>query len=197
MSRSRRLAARHAAPRARRVARPSRLLKTAGLLMITVLLGMVGIGGTLAYLRDAETVSGATVTAGTLTLQINGAPSTNLGAWTPTPATPSAKAFTVTSASHAPATVAAAINVTSTDQIRNFAQLRIVEVPNAAACTNAVTGGVTGSLMSFPASQLTHLTATETQWLCAVISLSSSTSIDRAGESISFNMVLTATQAVS
>lgn len=166
----------------------------AGLLAVTLL----GVGGTMAYLRATATVSGATIQAGDLQLRINGSTAVAHGDFAIAPNAPFAQAFTIGSVGHAPANASAAVNVTSTQALRTYTHLRLVEVANAAACTTALTGGVTGALMSFPAtSTVTHLAAGETQWLCAIVRLEGPVPVARAGETVNFTLTFTATQAVS
>lgn len=174
-----------------------RILTPTVIVAVCVALGIAGAGGTLAYLNASVAVPGATVSAGTLTLRINGAASVALGTWNPTPNAADAKAFMVSSTGDVPSQITSDINVTSTQALRNYVRLRVVQVANATACTSSLTGGTSGQITSFPAGALTSLDPNETQWLCAIVSLDSPVPIARAGESVAFSMTLTATQQVS
>lgn len=162
-----------------------------------VCLGLVGVGGTLAYLTASTSVPGSTVRSGTLALDINGAPSVDLGAWNPTPSLPDARSFTVTNTGDAPADVSPEVDVTSTAQIRNFTQLRLEPVANAADCHRGLSGGLAGPIMLFPTDGSVRLGPAETATICAIVSLDPTVPIGRSGESVAFTMTLTAIQAVN
>ncbi|GAA2241346.1 hypothetical protein GCM10010401_12630 [Rarobacter faecitabidus] len=174
-----------------------KLAPATALIAALILAAIAGVGGTFAYLNASTTVPGSTIQAGTLSLRINGSATASLGPWALAPNAGQAIAFNVTSGNDAHSTITAAVTVSSTQLIKDYANLRIVEVANAGACNTSLTGGVFGALTAFPATTLTHLTAGETQWLCAVMTLQNSVPIARAGESISFAVTLAATQAAS
>jgi predicted ribosomally synthesized peptide with SipW-like signal peptide len=160
-----------------------------------LVVALAGVAGTTAYLNANAVVPGATIKAGTFGLTIDGQVSTSLGTWTPTPAVPHARSFTVKNTGDAAATVTGQVAVTSSQAIRTYTRLRLTPVASSGACTNVVTGGVSGPVQSFPTTTtIMTLTPGQSRTLCAVVSLDQPVPIARSGESVSFTLTLTATQ---
>lgn len=101
---------------------------------IAVIIGLSGAGATYAFLSSTVSAPGATVTAGTLTIQINGSNSAALGPFAVSPSVPVAKAFSVQNTGNAPATLDAAISAATTPAITSHTLARVTEVANSAAC---------------------------------------------------------------
>lgn len=161
-------------------------------------LGMAGAGGTYAFLSAQQATEQVVVTAGDLSLQINGAVSADLGSWQITPATPAARAFAVSSVSEGRLTsrLVAVVTPTSGSAIIANTQLRITPVPNEAACTVGLAGplaDITGYRVTDPAL----LNAGETRYYCVEARLKAGTPASQSGQSVPFTVNLTTTQVNS
>lgn len=164
---------------------------------IAVVIGVSGAGATYAFLSSTEQVGGATVTAGTLTIQINGASSAALGPFAVSPSVPVAKALSVQNTGNAPATLDAVISAATTPAITAQTLARITEVANSAACVTGL-AGPQGSLHGY-SSTLTggSLQPTATRWYCLEISLPAGTPATVSGQGFNFTMTVNATQSAS
>ncbi len=163
---------------------------------VAVAVGVGGAGGTYALLSVTTQTPGATLTAGTLGLQLNGASSAALGAFAVSPNTPVAKALSVKNTGDVPATLRAEIAATST-AITSYARARITPVASAAACE----AGLSGSQKTLngydePLSG-GSLAAGATRWYCFEVALATSTPATVSGQGLTFTVTVRGTQSVS
>ncbi|MGC3956102.1 MAG: hypothetical protein QM804_17980 [Propionicimonas sp.] len=181
---------------ARRRSRRLRALVQATLASaVAVVVGLSGAGATYAFLSSTANAPGASVTAGTLTLQVNGASSAALGDFAVSPATAVAKAFRVTNTGDAPATLAAGIAASSTPQIASRTRARITQVANAAACTTGL-GGTQQALPSYAeALGGGPLAASASRWYCLEVALVANTPVSTSGQGLDFTITVTGTQS--
>lgn len=195
------------APLTRRALRDARARRrTSGLLGSTLLTALVvaagvsGVGGTYALLSAQGDVSGATVTAASVGLNVNGAASADLGDWAISPATPVAKAFSVTNtaptgpaASVSPVRVnlQAAISVTASSAITANTTAVITPVASAAACT---TGLGSPSVLSGYSTTLDVIAPGQTKFYCLQLGLATGTPVAQSGLDTGFTVTLTSTQ---
>lgn len=165
---------------------------------IAVVIGVSGAGATYAFLSSTAPAGQATtLTAGTLTIQINGASSAALGPFAVSPSVPVAKAFSVKNTGNAPATLDAVIGAVTTPAITAHALARVTEVADSAACVPGL-AGPQGALQGY-AGALTggSLQPAATRWYCLEVSLPAGTPATVSGQGFSFNMTVNATQSAS
>ncbi|MFT4294497.1 MAG: hypothetical protein QM582_03690 [Micropruina sp.] len=182
-------------PRDRRHGRRLRALAQATLAAsVAVLVGLSGAGATYALLSSTTNASGATLTAGTLGLQLNGASSASLGNFAASPNTPVAKAFSVRNTGDAPASLDAEIEATSTPQITAYTRIRITPVANASACATGLAG--TPAVLDGYAATLGGgtLAPGAVRWYCFEIALAANTPGTLSGQGLGFTMTVNATQ---
>ena len=164
---------------------------------LAVFIGLSGAGATYSYLRDSGTAPGATVQAGTLTLQINDSSSAALGAFSPTPNTPVAKAFKVTNTGNAPTALTATIAASSTPAITTYSLARITNVANAAACTTGLTGTQAPLNGHSTAAPFDTVAVGASRWYCLEIGLSSGAPASVSGQSFAFTLTVNGAQSAS
>ena len=164
---------------------------------LAVFIGLSGAGATYSYLRDSGTAPGATVQAGTLTLQINDSSSAALGAFSPTPNTPVAKAFKVTNTGNAPTALTATIAASSTPAITTYSLARITNVANAAACTTGLTGTQAPLNGYSTAAAFDTVAVGASRWYCLEIGLSSGAPASVSGQSFAFTLTVDGAQSAS
>ena len=164
---------------------------------LAVFIGLSGAGATYSYLRDSGTAPGATVQAGTLTLQINDSSSAALGAFSPTPNTPVAKAFKVTNTGNAPTALTATIAASSTPAITTYSLARITNVANAAACTTGLTGTQAPLNGYSTAAAFDTVAVGASRWYCLEIGLSSGAPASVSGQSFAFTLTVNGAQSAS
>lgn len=160
---------------------------------LAVLIGVSGAGGTYAWLTASATAPGATVQAGTLTLQINGAASAALGTWEATPNTPQAKAFTITNTGNAPASLTGTIAATTTPALTPYATARLTNVASAAACVPGL-GGAQGVLNGYTTTAFDTIAVGATRTYCLEVGLAAGTPVSVSGQSLNFSLTITGTQ---
>lgn len=163
---------------------------------LAVLIGVSGAGGTYAWLTASATAPGATVQAGTLTLQINGAASAALGTWEATPNTPQVKSFTITNTGNAPASLTGAIAATTTPALTPYATARLTNVANPAACVPGL-GGAQGALNGYTTAAFDTIAAGTTRTYCLEVGLAAGTPVSVSGQSLNFSLTVTGTQSGS
>ena len=162
-----------------------------------VAIGLSGAGGTYAFLTSTANTSAATLTAGTLTLQLNGAASASLGAFAVSPNAPVARVFSVTNTGDAPAALDAAIAATSAPTITSYTRARITPVATAAACTIGL-GGAQAALNGYAATLPGgSLAAGSTRWYCLEVSLDASTPATVSGQGLGFTLTVNGTQSTN
>lgn len=185
-------------PRGRRQNRPLRALARATLAAsVAMVIGLSGAGGTYAFLTGTANAPGASLTAGTLGLQLNGASSAALGAFAVSPSTPVAKAFSVKNTGDVPATLAAEIEATSTPQISSRALARITQVANTAACTTGL-GGTQTALHGYSATLGGgSLAAGATRWFCFEVALAANTPATLSGQGFGFGITINGRQSTN
>lgn len=181
------------ANRTRTRKRAARLFIACGVVGAATVLGLATAGGTLALLTANQTVPGATITAGSLDLTVNGASSASLGGLAVLPGVPQAIPVTVANTGTTPASLTATINVTSSGTINDRLRARITPVTNAAACAPGL-ASAQGSLNGFTAADFTSLAAGASTVVCLEIALDEATPIALSGQSATFTATVTATQ---
>ncbi|NUL49315.1 hypothetical protein F7P69_29570 [Cellulosimicrobium funkei] len=134
-----------------------------------------------------------TITASTFDLQVNGAASAGLGTWDVNPATPVARAFTVTSVGSVPSTVTAQVTASTSQAITTNTQVRITPVTNAAACTVGLSGPL-AALDGYTAPSLGTLAAGQTRTFCLEVRLNPDTPVTQSGQGVGMTVDMTATQ---
>ncbi|MDR2256004.1 MAG: hypothetical protein LBE25_08425 [Arthrobacter sp.] len=159
---------------------------------VSALVGLAATGGTYALLNTSGTVPGATLTAGTMDLSINGAGSAQLGTVGLDPLTPVALPFTVTNAGQAKARLSAAI--TAQDNSALATVMRIDVVPNPGSCVASALGASAQRLASFTSSSLADLTAGTSRGFCLLLSLPAGTDAALSGTSVNFTLTMTSEQ---
>ncbi|MFT4134894.1 hypothetical protein [Microbacterium sp.] len=164
----------------------------------SVVVGLSGAGGTYAFLTSTAGAPGATLSAGTLTLQVNGSASASLGTFAVSPAAPIATAFRVTNTGDAPAALDAAIAATSTPLLASHALARITEVAGSEACTTGL-GGPQAALPGYAAvlGDGASLSAGATRWYCLEVALAADTPIAASGQGLGFTLTVNGTQSTS
>ncbi|MFT3970353.1 MAG: hypothetical protein QM695_08735 [Micropruina sp.] len=162
--------------------------------IVAVVVGVGGAGGTYALLSVTTPFSGATLTAGTLGLQLNGASSASLDAFAVSPNTPVAKPFSVTITGDVPATLRADITADSTS-ITSYARARITRVTDTTACAINLTGSQ-GALQGYSETLGGgSLAAGATRWYCFEVALATNTPATVSGEGLTFTVTITGTQS--
>ncbi|WP_413317399.1 hypothetical protein AA0Z99_11255 [Agrococcus sp. 1P02AA] len=192
-------APRRAAHTRSRVRRGSRFRSAAvtGLILTgATVLGIAGAGGTYALLSARAETAGATVTAGTLDLRVDGQAAAALGTLPVTPATPVARAFTVTSIGDVPSRLSASVSATTAQEITANAQVRITPVTSAAACAPGLSGPL-AALNGYAAPSLGRIEAGAQRTFCLEVRLNPGTPVAQSGQGIGFTMNITATQEAS
>ena len=187
-------------PRTRQKRRTIRLfsLVTASLgVGLAVFIGLSGAGATYSYLRDSGTAPGATVQAGTLTLLINDSSSAALGAFSPTPNTPVAKAFKVSNTGNAPTSLTATIAATTTPGITTYSLARITNVANAAACTTGLTGTQAAMNGYSTAAAFDTVAVGASRWYCLEIGISSGAPATVSGQGFAFTLTVDGAQSAN
>lgn len=179
--------------RALRRQRRRSLVSTTVLSVAAVLIGVTGAGGTYAFLNDSQTLPGATVTAGTLELQINGASSTDLGNLQASPLLPASRAFTITNVGQTPAELSGHIVATSTPSLLPHTLARLTPVASAAACTAGLSG-TQSTLQGYASNSLGIINPNQTRWFCLEVGIVSGTSATHSGQSLNFTLTIDAEQ---
>jgi hypothetical protein len=161
---------------------------------LAVTIGVGGAGATHAWLSASAAAPGATVRAGTLTLQINGASSATLGGWEAAPDTPQAKAFTITNTGDAPAGIAGSILAPAV-ALAPYATARLTKVANQAACAPGL-GGAQGALSGYtiPAGFDT-VPVGAAHWYCLEVGIAAGAPITVSGQSLTFVLIVNGTQS--
>lgn len=181
------------APRVRRI----RAAVTATLLtVLAVAIGVGGAGVTTALLTSTATQSGATITAGTASLRINGDAVSNLGSRSLSPAAPAVWYFTATNTGDVPLMLTGAIAAPSGPAYRSATRALVAPVANAAACTAGLVG-TPAALDGYVPPALGTLAAGATQAYCLVVSLPNPTPATGSGSPLSFTLTIDAAQASS
>lgn len=162
-----------------------------------VLAGLSGAGFSYAFLTSTANAPGATLTAGTLTLRINGSSSASLGTFAVSPSSPAARAFSVANTGDAPAAIAAEIKAATNPPITSYARARITPVATSAACAAGL-GGPQGPLNGYSAALGGGaLAAGATRWYCLEVALTAGTPATVSGQGLDFDVTLDGTQSAS
>lgn len=157
------------------------------------LLGLGAVGGTYALFNDSATMPGARISAGTMSLQVNGASTAALGSWTITPASRDAKSFTVTNVSAVPVDISANAVVTSATGLGANTTASLVAVAASADCTTA-TFPAPAALNGYARTRFVALAPGATQKLCLSMGALSSTPVAQSGQTVNFTMTMTSLQ---
>lgn len=160
-----------------------------------VLIGLSGAGVTQAYLTASAPQPGATLTAGTAAIQVNGASATNFGSRALTPNTPAVWSFTVSNTGSVKMNIAALVSAPATSGYATSTRAILAQVPGPAACTASL-GGAAQPFNGL-SSALGALPAGATQTYCLVVSLPSGTSAVGTGSPLAFSMTVDAVQSAS
>lgn len=194
-------ATRRNAPRRSARRRRSRLrgfALTTAAVAVAVLIGLSGAGVTYAFLNAKATLPGATITAGTAAIQINGSAAATLGNQTLSPNTPAVWAFTVGNTGSVKMDISAALAATTSPAYASAARALLVPVANTAACTAGV-AGTPAPLIGYtaPTSTMGIIAAGGSQVYCLVVSLPAGTSSAGAGSPLSFTLTVAAAQSAN
>lgn len=172
-------------------------------LVVTVLVsglavfgGLSGAGVTQALLTGTAQQPAATLSAGTLTVQVNGAASAALGSKTVRPSSPAAWAFTVSNTGDAPADLAGSIAAPSGPAYAASVRALLAPVANAAACTTAL-AGTPAPLHGYTFATTGSLAPGQTRWYCLVVSVPAGTSAAGTGAPLTFTLTVDATQSAA
>ena len=164
---------------------------------VAVTLGVASAGVTTAFLTASASAPGGTITAGTLELQINGAPSAALGAWEPTPNTPAVKSFTITNIGDATADLSAAIAVTApAPALTSHVTARLTPVANAAACVAGL-AGTQAPIRGYAATNVASVAAGASRVFCLEMAITPGAPSTVAGQSLAFTMTVSGLQSAS
>lgn len=163
---------------------------------LAVVIGVSGGGVTSAMLTSTATQPGATITAGTAAIRIDGDAASTLGTRPLSPATPAVWAFTVTNTGDVSLSLSGTIAAPAGPAYRASARALVSAVPNAAACTAALSG-TPGALDGYVPPAMGILGAGQSQWYCLVVSLPTGTSAAGSGSPLSFTLNVTAAQSAS
>lgn len=167
------------------------------LVVIVIAVVLAGVSGTYAFLRAQATIPGATVTAGTSTILIDDASTTNLGSWAATPTSSESKAVKVTLTGDVQAAVRLDVTATSSSQLTNYTWMRVTTVPGASQCANSLAGGKTSPLSTFGEFDLPQMTPGQNVWLCVELGIDAATPQTHSGQTVNFNAIVTAEQVVT
>lgn len=180
---------RRSRPRTRRTP----VLIATGVVAGAIALGLAAAGTTTAALSTSQTMPGATITAGSLDLTVNGTDSAELGAYSMVPGAPQARAFTVTNTGTTAADLTTTIAVSSTEPIKESMRARVTAVADREGCVTNL-AGAQGALDGFSSSGYATVEAGESVIVCLELSLLDTTPITQAGQSASFTATVTGTQ---
>lgn len=163
-----------------------------------VLIGLSGAGVTQAYLTASASQPGATLTAGTAAIQVNGVSAANLGSRGLTPNTPAVWSFTVSNTGSVKMDISAVISAPAAAGYATSTRAVLAPVSGAAACTASL-GGTPQPFDGFTAStaSLGAVQAGAVQTYCLVVSLPSGTSAVGSGSPLAFSMTVDAVQSAS
>lgn len=156
-------------------------------------LGLAGAGGTQALLQDKAVVPGATITAGTLDLRINGESSPTIGSWDLSPTAPQAHAFTVTNIGDVAASLSAKAAITTRQTIGAHTEARLTPVSGSGQC-RAGLHGTRGALDGYTVTALDTIPAGQTKTYCLELSLQRDIPGELAGQGVSFSLIVDAAQ---
>lgn len=160
---------------------------------LAVAIGVGGAGVTSALLTASATQQGATITAGTAALRIDGDSVSSLGARALSPAAPAVWSFTVTNTGDVPLALSGAIGAPTGPAYRTFTRALLAAVPNAAACTASL-AGTPAALDGYVPPALGTLAAGSTQRYCLVLSVPTGTSAAGTGSPLSFTLTVDGAQ---
>lgn len=193
---------RHGGSAVRRATKSTRV--RAGLALGTVL--AVGATGTWAYWTDSATVSGVTISTGTLDLKVNGADSvtgyTQMNVTGMVPGNTTAGTLTVSNAGTVGFTYTAASTVTSGSSALATALTTQVRVGGtvsgagtSATCTGGTLLGDAGTLNGNVITTARALAAGGSETLCLQATLPTNAANTLQGQTVSVQLTFTATQA--
>lgn len=177
--------------RARR--RATRVLLSCAVVAGALVLGLGAAGGTLALLSAERTIPGATITAGSLGLSVNGGSTATIGGYSISPGSPHARTFTVTNTGTVPVEIGATISVTSTDPIQDNMRARVTAVADSAECTPDLRG-TRGDLNGYTVSEVAEIPSGQTATVCLELALDDATPLSQAGQSAAFTLTVNGTQ---
>jgi len=157
-----------------------------------VVLGLAGVGGTYSFLTAHITSPTSVVKAGSLSLTVDGGPSAALAAFQLSPNVWQMRSVTVMNTGDAPAALTASAAITSTDPISADTVARLSTVPFGSTCAAGASVPTTG-LTGFSAGLGTLAPGARTV-VCLEVGLRPATSPDRSGQTVAFQMTITAQQ---
>lgn len=176
--------------------RPRSLLLTLVGAVAAVVIGVSGAGVTHAFLTATVTQPGATITAGTAGIQINGATAAALGSVALSPAAPAVWSFTVANTGNVALDLSARISAPAGPAFAPVARAVLAPVAGAAACSAAL-AGTPAALDGFTAPALGTVAAGASQTYCLVVSLPNPTPAAGSGSPLGFTVTVDAAQNAS
>ncbi|WP_051973612.1 hypothetical protein [Cryobacterium sp. MLB-32] len=178
------------------------MVNTALVLAAVIVVSVAGVGGTYALLStSATTESGATVTAGSSSLSVNGQTSFIAGDLSVNRLGPGASALlplTLTNTGTTPLTVTASMNsvVSSHSAIALAGWLTVHLTPTAvgSGCTAGLTTGSSGGLPTFTTTTPYLLGVDESLAVCLEVALAFDAPSEVQGGAAAFTLLFDATQ---
>lgn len=187
------------APQTRREARAQRerrrgLGKVTAAIAVATLAGLATVGATTALFNAMETLKGSTVTAGTMTLLINGASSAAaLGDARLAPTTPVMKTFTVKNESTVPVSLKGQISVAAPVAITANTNAVMSIVRGTGTCPTTVPG-TAAAINGYTNASLGNLAVGEQVRVCVGLSLNATTPTSQSGTGAPYSITMTSTQ---
>lgn len=157
-------------------------------------LGLGAAGTSYALLNARDTMPGATVSAGTAELTVDGLRSAALGDFTPTPVAPSARAIVVKNTGHAPLALRTSVTATTRPALLANTLLRVTPVDSRAACVAGL-GGAQAPLDGHVAEGLGTVPPAGERILCLEVALRQGTPAAQSGQQLNFELGVSGVQA--
>lgn len=142
---------------------------------------------TFALLSATAQSPGATLTAGTSGLLVDGGSSTDLGTWTISPQTSQARAVRIANTGDVDLTLSMTASATQ-NALAESIEVRLTRVGSSASCTVGLAGTVSALLGTpMPAGDLAR---GATSWLCLELIVPADTQASASGQTIDFTLTL-------
>ncbi|WP_427870190.1 hypothetical protein [Leucobacter luti] len=175
------------------------LAVSAAMLTGATLLGLGAAGGTYALLNARAELGGATISAGTAELRIDGAASASLADLSVGPGAPAARAVTVSNTGHVTLDLSARATPTAAPAILANTQIRLTPVSSAAQCVPGRPGPAPAPLSGYTKSGIGALAPTGpassgTTVLCLELSLRDGTPVEQSGQQVPFTLTIEGVQ---
>ncbi|MFC4224499.1 hypothetical protein [Lysinibacter cavernae] len=173
--------------------RTTQLLVACGVIGGATVLGLASAGGTLAALSASQTIPGATLTAGSLDLTLNGASTVTLDEFSVLPGAPQVAPVTVENIGTTPMGLTTTIAVSTSAAINDHFTARVTPVPSATTCVPGLAGAA-DTLDGFAASEFADVDPGESIVVCLELMLDEATPVALSGQSASFTATVTGSQ---